>query len=341
MYGVAKGLQLGAGLVARSAIIDMTCAATCVVGVAVLLVAGVRGIGLVAPMVVGFALCAALSRVGRSDVKMSSTARREITVFIGLGVIGTLASAGFLQASVVVAKFAGGVALAGQYAAALALTTPISMIAAAISLSLFPMLAEAVARGDEEKVRHQTINATNALVAMMVGIAGPASLLAGPTILFLWGGEFAGAAKIAPLILIAIVCNAISVPSVNSLTSRSNRGMAISAASSVVGFLAGLTIWVFLTPAAPLLGIALGYAGGVLLISATPVIVIWKSGRYPLVPTWSRFGIGVVAIGLLQATFVASGRATGVALLLSAIYCVAWGVMNRVAMVGMVRAVRS
>jgi len=92
------------------------------------------------------------------------------------------------------------------------------------------------------------------------------------------------------VLLPATVLSAISVPSVTALTATSNRGMAISASSSVVGAAAGAATWLLVVPTSPELGVPLGYAVGVALVASIPYGLAWRMHR----PAW--FGETVIAI---------------------------------------------
>ena len=92
--------------------------------------------------------------------------------FVLLGVVGTLASAGFLQLSNVLARAANSPHDAGLYAAALSLATPASLLSRSFSLVLFPSMSEAHGRDDQASLRAQTDLGTRALVLVMVGAFG-------------------------------------------------------------------------------------------------------------------------------------------------------------------------
>ncbi|PJI55192.1 hypothetical protein CTI14_07060 [Methylobacterium radiotolerans] len=55
--------------------------------------------------------------------------------------MGTLASTGFAQAAVLVGGVAQGLSFVGQYSAAMTMTTPLGVLAAALAAVLFPALA--------------------------------------------------------------------------------------------------------------------------------------------------------------------------------------------------------
>jgi O-antigen/teichoic acid export membrane protein len=296
-YSVARGVQLGAGQVRRSATLDVVGAGVAVIGVGSLLLVGVRSLILLLPLATSYLLYALFTRIPRAAPRLDRSVRREISLFVVLGIVGTIASAGFLQLSVLVIRASGGRELAGQYAAALALATPLSMLAASVSLSLFPMLAEAAARGDIAAVRDQTTRSTASLTALMLCFIGPVALMGKPLVVLLWGEEFLVAGEMVALLLVAVLLNTVSVPSVNALTSGSSNGMAISAATSVTGLLVGCAAWVVLVPSSPVVGVPIGYLVGVFVISSTPVVIVWRRDQHVWSHLWGRFAIGLIALG--------------------------------------------
>lgn len=328
-YSVARGVQLGAGQVRRAALLDVTSASLGVVGVAVLLLLGVRSVWLLVPIAVSYVLYSLFTRPPLAEGVLVGLERRKVTTFVWLGVLGTIASAGFLQAAVLVARMWGGHAFAGQYAAALALATPLSMLAAAVSLSLFPMLAEAASRGDLAGVRTQTTKATAFLIAIMLSLVGPVALVSGPLVAAVWGDSFGIAGKMLPYLLAAVLLNTVSVPSVNALTSGSNRGMAVSAAASFAGLTTGLVSWLLLVPESLQVGVPLGYLLGVVVISVTPVIVVWRRDEHAWLRMWSRFaaGLTILMIGLAWESVADVSAATSLSL--AATFLCLWLVMCR------------
>lgn len=339
-YSLARGIQLGAGQVRRAAILDGIGAGLGVVGVALLLLAGVRSMLLLAPVALSYLLYAFLTRPPNTDLELSPGRRREISTFVWLGVIGTLASTGFLQSAVLVARIWGGQEYAGQYAAALALATPLVMLASSVSLSLFPMLAESAARGDLASVKGQTTRASAALIAIMLSVVGPVALACGPIVAVVWGPEFSDATEIVPFLFVAVLLVTVSVPSVNALTSGSNRGMAISASTSLAGLLVGCLAWVVLIPVSPELGVPAGYLIGVLVMSTTPVAVVWHRDRHAWFGMWARFTGALAVLASLLVWEALADVPTATSLGLSVSYLVLWLLVSRRDVSSAVRSVR-
>ena len=119
-YHFARGVQFGAGQVARATAWDVILAVVGIAGVLVALAAGLEGPAILLPLAAAYGVYAAAGWPGGAG-SLAPDLRRGIDGFVGLGVAGTMASAGFLQLSMVAARLAGTPNAAGQYAAALTL----------------------------------------------------------------------------------------------------------------------------------------------------------------------------------------------------------------------------
>jgi len=249
------------------------------VGVLVSLLVGVRGIFVLVPLSFAYLVFAMAGwpwgAKGRPDLVL----RHELDGFVALGVLGTVASSGFLQLSTIFVRVAEGAAEAGQYAAALTLATPPSVLAASLSMVLFPAMAESWGRGDHTGFRRQTDQATRVLVVVMVAVFGVLALCSRQIVRLIWGESFSGAANLLLVLLVAVMMTTLSVASVNSITTRSQRGMVISASSSLIGMIMGVCVWLVLLPRIGALGVAIGYLCGTVIIGGIPIAVAWRLDR--------------------------------------------------------------
>ena len=275
-YSFTRGLQYGAGQVPRATAWDVTTGVLGLAGVLALLILGVRGILVILPLAAAYILFAVAGWPWGANGHPAPALRREMDSFVALGVAGTVASAGFLQLSMIVARLTDGVANAGQYAAALALATPPSLLAMSLSLVLFPSMAEAWGRRDVEGFKRQTDRATRALVTTMTAIFGPIALCGSLIVAVIWGNQYGHAATLLPILLLAILANTMGVACTNSLTSRSHRGMVTSTVSSLVGMAVGSLVWVLLAPRWGTLGVAIGYLCGTMAIAGIPIAIVWR-----------------------------------------------------------------
>ena len=225
--------------------------------------------------------------------------------FVLLAVVGTLASAGFLQLSNVLARAADSPHDAGLYAAALSLATPASLLSRSFGLVLFPSMSEAHGRADRASLRAQTDLGTRALVLIMVGCFGVIVLLSRVVLRLAYREEFSGAGTMLPTMLVAVLLSTVVVASVNFLTSTSQRGMRISASTSVIGLIAGSASWVVLVPLYGVTGVAVGYLIGSAVISLLPFAIVWRGERHRWAALTIRF---LTAVAVLVALAVYEDR---------------------------------
>ena len=298
-YSFTRGLQYGAGQVARATWWDVTASAFGLLGVGVALLAGVRGTAVILPLAAAYILFTLASWPWCAQGRPAATLRREVDSFVALGVVGTLASAGFLQLSLIVARLSDGLAAAGQYAAALALATPPSVLVISFSQVLFPAMAESWGRGDVERVRRQTDQATRVLVVAMPLVFGALALCSPLIVRIIWGERYDRAATVLPVLLLAILANTIGTACTITLTSKSHRGMVTSTAASLVGMATGVLFWAILAPRWGVLGVAIGYLCGTTVISAIPLIIVWRADRHRWGGLTIRLAVGITVLAAL------------------------------------------
>jgi len=279
-YAVTRGTMFGAGLGIRASIWDVLTALVGLGAVLVLLAFGVRDLFVLSGFALAY-LSAALCNWTWSRPQRSQRAqRREIDLFILLGIGGTLASAGFLQASQIAARMADGAHGAGQYAAALTIATPTALIAGSVSMVLFPRMAHAAGGANTSLLESQVDIATKVLTLVGVGVTGALVILTRPIVALVWGAEFRQAETLLPIMLIAILANSIGVASVNLITSTWQKGMLVSFSSSVLGMITGVSIWILIAPRFGVDGVAVGFLVGNLVIALIPIGLVWR--RYQL-----------------------------------------------------------
>lgn len=240
--------------------------------------------------------------VEAAGTTLSRTLRREIDHFVLFGLVGAVAVTGFLQLSMVVARLVDSDAQAGQYAAALSLATPASLLAGSLSLVLFPAMAESWGRGDVDGFRRQGDQAMRLLVLIMVGVFGALVLVSRPLVRVVFGADFAHAATLLPWLLLAVLSISIGVGAVTSLTTRSQRGVVLSSAASGAGLLVGAVVWAVIAPDHGVRGVAIGYLVGTLVGTAVPIALVWRQDRQRWAGLALRAAIGLaVLLALLWA----------------------------------------
>jgi len=308
-YSFTRGVQYGAGLVARATAWDLLTSALGMLGVVVALLLGVRGIYVVVPLAAAYGVYTLAGWPWHTRGVIEEKLRREIDLFILLGVAGTVSSAGFMQSSVILARISGGSGGAGQYAAALVLATPASLLAMSLSLVLFPSMSEAWGRRDIAAFKTQTDRASRALVVAMTGVLGVLAICSPAIVRIVWGREFEDASRILPILLLAVLANTVSVACTNALTTRSTRGVATSTVSSVAGMLIGIVSWVVFVPRFGAEGVALGYLLGALVIAVVPIVIVTRRDGHKWTGLWIRLLAGLtvlLVILVVDRRFVAS-----------------------------------
>ncbi len=296
-YSFTRGVQFGAGQVPRAIAWDITSVVLGLAGLVVLLVTGVRGPALVLPLVLAYGLYTLAGWPYAAKGRPDRARRRELDGFVALGAVGSLASTGFLQLSQISAKLAEGDAAAGQYAAALNLATPASMLAASLSLVLLPSMAEAWGRADHAAFHAQTDRATRALAVIMVAIFGSIIVCSRLLVDVIWGAPFAAARNILPVLVVAVLATNLGVACVNALTARSQRGMVVATGSSLLGMAIGATMWLFVAPRMGIEGVALGYLCGTVVIAAIPVGIVWRKDGHEWGLLFGKVALGLAVVG--------------------------------------------
>jgi putative peptidoglycan lipid II flippase len=293
-YSFTRGIQFGAGQVPRATSWDVTTVVLGLAGLSAMLVAGVRGTALVLPLVLTYGVYTIAGWPYAARGKVLRERRNELDLFVLLAAAGSIASTGFLQLSQIAAKLIGGDASAGQYAAALSLATPASLLASSLSLVLLPSLSEAWGRKDLAAFRAQTDQATHGLAVVMVAIFGTIALCSPLIVGVIWGSRFAGAADILPILVVAVLATNLGLASVNALTTRSQWGNALTSIASLIGMGVGAAFWFTLARQMGLSGVALGYLCGSVVIAGIPVVVVWRTDRHRWSPVFLRVLVGLV-----------------------------------------------
>lgn len=297
-YAFSRGVQYGVGEVWRGTIWDVMSSGLGLLGTAVALAAGVRGAGLLLPLAFAYGLYSFAGWPHGSRGELDPDLRREIDGFVALGAAGSIASAGFLQLSMLVVKAVADKPEAGHYAAAMTLATPASLLAGSLSLVLFPSMAEAWGRADVEGFRRQTDQATRALFLTMVAIFGTLALCGRLVVAVVWGDDFVETGRLLPVLLAAVLATTLGVASVNAITTGERRGMLLTTAASLAGMAVGVGAWLLLVPSMGPMGVAVGYLVGTTIIAGTPFIATWRRYRHRWAGLVVRLLVAVAAVGV-------------------------------------------
>jgi len=274
-----EGAQFGAQQIERAAAWSTIVSVLSTAAVAAVLLLGARSIVVLVPLAVLNLIYAVATWPAMRGPMPARAHRRRILHFAVLAMLGTLANTGLLQASVLVAQSALGDHYTGQYSVAITLSAPITVLAGATTLVLFPILAASHGAGDAGAVARTTDGVSRHMLTLMIPALILLVLLGEPLIRLLWGDSFHEAYELTAFLAGAMILTAVASPAVSSLTTGDNRGILISASSALAGAIIGIGSWFVLLPVAPQIGIPLGFLIGTALTAGIPYAVAWRRQR--------------------------------------------------------------
>ncbi|MDP3968547.1 MAG: oligosaccharide flippase family protein [Nocardioides sp.] len=319
--GITKSYHLAFRRVRRVSLSEVLSAGLGIGIVAALLASGVRDLQLLWAVVGASLFFAAVNWRGNPKGVLHQSVAREIDRFVALGIVGTLVSAGFMQASLIIAAVVVGGDDAGHYAAALTLATPLSLITAALGMVLFPTFSGATR--DIERTRYILSAAVRRLTEVLVPLVGAVMLFSSEAIRIVWGPGYQPAGLILPMLLGAMLVSGLGMPASQALTAAGVRGMANSVKIGFAGASVGILIWILAVGDGGVFAVAIGYAGGTLVTTAGPMIVVsrrvslgWKT---PLVLGWGATSafVFIATVSQLLDVSIVGRSAIGVVLLVA------------------------
>jgi O-antigen/teichoic acid export membrane protein len=225
--------------------------------------------------------------------------RREIIGYIALACLGTLASAGFLQGTqLLAAHFAKPTELA-YFTAAVTLVGPLYLLPRALGLALFPSMSEAHGAGDWAAVRRHADLTTRALLAALAPVFVVAVLLA-PELLTLFGGaKYAEGAGVLQIILAATYLSVVQIASVNALSSGSQLQLRTPVGWSIAGCLCGLVAVVIGGGPLGATGVGVAYLLGTAVTATGCTVVAWRRYEMPWAGPMTRAFVAVAGAVLV------------------------------------------
>lgn len=295
----ARGVHFGAGQVARGTRYDIVVSIIGVVATVLLLAVGVRNLLLTLPMSLALGAYALLCWPWTAHGKPEKSLRAEIDKFVTFSALGSMASAGMLQASQLVAAGLGPQE-AARFAPALLMVTPLSIIATALTMALYPSMAEAQGGNDKARLRRQTDLATRGFMAVMVPAFGGLAIAARPIIELVWGHRFDSSPELMPFFCLALLINNVATPSVSSITSGPHRNMWYTLLLSQAGLASAIVAWVVLVPPLGVFGVAIGYGLGATVTAVSLMCIAWRMGRHRWWGLMAQLGFAVASIALLS-----------------------------------------
>lgn len=305
-YSFVRGVLFGSGHVGRATVWDLISSTLGLAALGVFLAVGVRGPALVLPLAAAYGVytLAGWPWTLPPATDLARSLRRELDRFVLIGASGTLASTGFLQLAMVMARSTDKYQ-AGQFAAAMQTATPASMLAASLSLVLLPSLSESLGSGDDERFRAMADRATRGLIVVMVAVFGGLALASVPVMTLLWPAAFDPRSPIFPILAMALLASNSSVAAVNALTALSTRWMVVTSVASAAGLAVGAVVWWLGVGRWGVVAVAAGYLVGTVVTNVVPLVVEWRVGHH----RWGGLMAGTgVAIGAVVAGTVALHR---------------------------------
>ncbi|MCI0158212.1 lipopolysaccharide biosynthesis protein [Leifsonia shinshuensis] len=238
-------------------------------------------------------------RGGRLGERVPSGLRHEIIAFIGWTSLAALTTGGFLQLSMVIARAIGTAQAAGEYAAALSLATPATMIGSILSITMMPTMAHAVGRDDRDSLRKQA-DLTTRTLALLLGLAFGCLIVASrPLIAVLFGSRFQGADAILPILMAASFVQSVNVGAVTALVTSHRSTVRVPSLLSLAGVVVGLGVMAALVPTLSVTGVAIGFLVSAVISGLGPILVVWRAHRMQWTGLFVRIACGVVLVGVL------------------------------------------
>lgn len=310
-YALVRGLLFGLGRVTRSAFSDICSSVAAIAGLLALLAGGADTMALLLPMSLGYGAYAIANYPwSAARPALDRATAKEIDKFVGLAVAGSIASTGFLQLAMLVAKHFGGAAGAGQFAAALTLATPLSLVSSSIVLVLLPRMSRSQGQGGLASLQLLTDRANRIGSASLVLLFTPALILGPALSERFWPEEFSSVSSLIPMLLFAVLGNSLGIVCVNALTTRSLRSQRTMTLACYLGMFLGVGTWVATIPLLGVTGVAWGYLVGSASIALFAVVLEWRAAGHRWLGLYLKVG-GVVSV---QASVVALDQVVDVSL---------------------------
>ncbi|SEB00464.1 MviN-like protein [Leifsonia sp. 21MFCrub1.1] len=327
-YTYVRGVYFATARISRSLFWDI---ATTVLGLGSLIAVIVLHWNalLLLPLTFAYALYAIVGwpRSGPAVAPVGRELRNEIVSFIAWSSISALSTGGLLQLSMVIARSVGTAEQSGEYAAAVSLATPASMISSILSLTILPTMAHAVGRRDHDSLRRQTDMAMRGLTAVLGLAFGGLVVLSRPLVEILFGQSFSGAGTILPILMAASFVQSLNVAAVTVLLTWRRSTVRVPSLMSVAGAIVGLVVMALLIPDLSVIGVAIGFLVSSLISGLGPIVVVWKSFRMRWLGLALRLVAGAISVGVLVAVTRAFGQGLLVDVLAALCFVLVWLVL--------------
>lgn len=294
-WSFTRGVQYGAGQIARAATWDALSAAASLILLSTVLMLQWNAVILV-PLALSYGIYGIVCWPKKGTADLDKALLKEMNTFVLYGVLGTVSSTGLLQLSMIAAKMVGTAQEAGMYAAALSLATPATMMARTLSQVLFPTMAEAGGREDHGSLRIQTDLVTRGLVVTMVPVFGGLAISSPLLLRILYGSEFSDASELLPVMLIAVMFTTLPVAGVNRLNAKGVAGARFVSTVAAAGLVLAVILWLILAPVLGVMAIAVGYLITTACTSIMPIGRSWKMDSQRWTGLFLRMFAGLLMI---------------------------------------------
>lgn len=289
LYTFARGVETGLDRNALLATREGVAAAVGLVGVLLIVLMGVRTVLVLLPVALGYFTIACLSWPKGRRVPLSREVQREIDAFTAWATLGTLTSAGMLQLSLLLVRQGGGSVNAGEFAAAVALIAPISLVLAGLTMAFVPIYA----RGDRLP-GDLTDRTTRMISVALLLLCGWGLLLSEDIVRLVWGREFGWTPAVLPYLLTGIFATALAVPSVTSLAGGSTRQMRTATVAGMGGATVGVVVWIAGWSLMDYRIVPLGLTVSAWSVALLCIVVVWRRDH-------QRWGLLIARVGFAVA----------------------------------------
>jgi len=288
-YILTRGVRMGLGQVGAAATWDVVTSACTLLLLAGVLATGAHAV-LLWPLIVGYLLFAvaaipAMVRTSADGTPDTATRPAEVMHLIGWNSAGLLATNGLIQFSMVFAYATSAPLEAGMFAAAMALATPASMLAQAVSQVLIPRFSHWLDE-DLTAARRHYLLVMAAMGAILVLVFGGLVVVAPWLVPILYGPGYDAAVPLLQLLLVGSFLFSLGLLAASFLITSWRTVSATVAA--VAGSLVGL---ITMSLAAGTIGGALAAAVGVIAGTAVTAVAAFSTSlrlpSRPALPTRS------------------------------------------------------
>lgn len=342
-YQHLKSAQYGFGAVATYLRMESIASGLMIAGVVAVAVAGARAAVLVpvAGSYVVFSVLALAAGPRREEfAPVPRPLWREIQGFTLLAIIGTVASAGFLNLSPVFAGRYDNPQALGVFSAALALVMPVYFFPRALSLALFPSIAFRYGEARLDAVRSQLHQTGRALWIVLLAPVAVAAVASRVVLRWLFGDAYESGDLILTIMLGATYLSVVQIPYVTTLSGTDRRYFKVPALASVAGFAVGVILWVTLGARHGATGVAWGYLIGSVPQAAIPIAFAARTFGVRVWSTAVRAALVWAAVAAIVWRFQARLDRVGPAMLAAAATLVVYGVLFGRDVAGIVAAAR-